>query len=118
MENWSIQDILPAVSKYVGKLCKTGERKKLFAADCSYEEDIIRELSSLSAFIYNKTNNLENVLSSIKSAANTVEEANMFRDTIIPLMNEIRKAVDEAERAMSSEYWPYPSYADLLFGIR
>ncbi|MEE1139105.1 MAG: glutamine synthetase III [Acutalibacteraceae bacterium] len=112
------KDILPAVSKYVGKLCKTGERKKLFAADCSYEEDIIRELSSLSAFIYNKTNNLENVLSSIKSAANTVEEANMFRDTIIPLMNEIRKAVDEAERAMSSEYWPYPSYADLLFGIR
>ena len=112
------KDILPAVSKYVGKLCKTGERKKLFAADCSYEEDIIRELSSLSAFIYNKTNNLENVLSSIKSAANTVEEANMFRDTIIPLMNEIRKAVDEAETAMSSEYWPYPSYADLLFGIR
>ena len=112
------KDILPAISKYVGKLCKTGERKKLFAADCSYEEDIIKELSSLSAFIYNKTNNLENVLSSIKSAANTVEEANMFRDTIIPLMNEIRKAVDEAERAMSSEYWPYPSYADLLFGIR
>ncbi|MBR4857613.1 MAG: glutamine synthetase III [Clostridia bacterium] len=112
------KDILPAISKYVGKLCKTGERKKLFAADCSYEEDIIKELSELSAFIYNKTNELERILASVKSAANTVEEANMFRDSIIPLMNEIRKAVDEAERAMSSEYWPYPSYADLLFGIR
>ncbi|MBE6820790.1 MAG: glutamine synthetase type III [Ruminococcaceae bacterium] len=112
------KNILPAISKYVGKLCKTAERKRIFAADCSYEEDIIKELSSLSAFIYRKTNELEKVLSSIKSAADTVEEANMFRDTIIPLMNEIRKAVDEAESDMSSEYWPYPSYADLLFGIR
>ncbi len=112
------KDILPAISKYVGKLCKTAERKRIFTVDCSYEESIIKELSSLSAFIYNKTNDLEKVLSSIKSAANTVEEANMFRDTIIPLMNEIRKAVDEAESNMSSEYWPYPSYADLLFGIR
>ncbi len=112
------KDILPAISKYVGKLCKTAERKKMFAADCTYEDDIIQKLSSLSAVIYNKTTDLENALSGIKSAANAVEEANIFKDTIIPLMNEIRKAVDEAECAMSSEYWPYPSYADLLFGIR
>ncbi len=112
------KDILPAISKYVGKLCKTAERKQMFAADCSYEGDIIKKLSSLSAVIYSKTTDLENALAGIKSAANAVEEANIFKDTIIPLMNEIRKAVDEAECAMSSEYWPYPSYADLLFGIR
>lgn len=112
------KDILPAISKYVGKLCKTAERKKSFAADTTYEDDIIKKLSGLSAVIYNKTTDLENALAGIKSAANAVGEANIFKNTIIPIMGEIRKAVDEGECAMSSEYWPYPSYADLLFGIR
>ena len=33
-------------------------------------------------------------------------------------MNEIRAAVDEAETVTSAEYWPYPSYGDLLFGVK
>ena len=39
-------------------------------------------------------------------------------DDVIPLMNEIRAAVDEAETVTSAEYWPYPSYGDLLFGVK
>ncbi len=112
------KDILPAISKYVGKLCKTAERKKSFAADSSYENDIIQKLSKLSAVAYNKTNELEIALADIKLVKNVVEEANSFKNIIIPLMKEIRAAVDEAECAVSSTYWPYPSYADLLFSVK
>ncbi len=112
------KDILPAISKYVGKLCKTAERKKRFAADSTYEEVIIKKLSDISAVVYNKTNELEKSLAAVKSLKNAVEEAKAFKNIIIPLMQEIRAAVDEAECAMSSTYWPYPSYADLLFGVR
>ncbi len=112
------KDILPAISKYVGKLCKTAERKKNFVADSTYEDEIIQKLSKLSAVAYTKTNELEKAVSEVKFTKNAIEEANAFKNVIIPLMNEIRAAVDEAECAMSSTYWPYPSYADLLFGVK
>ncbi len=112
------RDILPAISTYVGKLCKTAERKMSFNADSTYEDDIIKKLSNLAASVYNKTAQLENALENTKKSANAVEVANAFRDVIIPLMEEIRTNVDEAECITSSTYWPYPSYGDLLFGVQ
>ena len=112
------KDILPAISSYTGKLCETASRKKSFNVDTSYEDEIITKLSKLTAVIFEKTGELEIVIANIKSAKNTVDEANTFRDVVIPLMNEIRAAVDEAETVTSAEYWPYPSYGDLLFGVK
>ena len=36
---------------------------------------------------------------------------------MIPIMNELRKVVDEAEVVVGAQYWPYPTYADMLFYI-
>ncbi|MGN0572853.1 MAG: glutamine synthetase III [Acutalibacteraceae bacterium] len=114
------KDILPAVSKYVGKLSKTAATKKsCFAgADCTYEEKTATKLSALSGSIYSKVTDLENSFIDLKNADGVVEEAEMFKSVIIPKMQELRAVTDEAECITSAEYWPYPSYGELLFGVR
>ena len=114
------KDILPAVSKYVGKLSKTAATKKsCFAgADCTYEEKTATKLSALSGSIYTKVTDLEDSFIDLKNAGGVVEEAEMFKSVIIPKMQELRAVTDEAECITSAEYWPYPSYGELLFGVR
>ena len=114
------KDILPAISKYVGKLSKTAATKKsCFAgADCTYEEKTATKLSALSGSIYTKVTDLENSFIDLKNAGGVVEEAEMFKSVIIPKMQELRAVTDEAECITSAEYWPYPSYGELLFGVR
>ena len=51
-------------------------------------------------------------------AKDTISESAMIRDTVLPEMCELRVAADEAETVTSKEYWPYPSYGDLLFSVK
>ncbi len=114
------KQILPAISAYSGDLSTNAAAKKscFASADCIYEETTVKKLSALSAGIVNNTSKLEKAIDKIKSITNAVDEADTFKSTIIPLMDKIRVDVDEAEKITAEEYWPYPSYAELLFGVR
>ena len=65
-----------------------------------------------------KTNELEGELSSIKFIGYITKESYEIRDKLIPLMAELRKVADEAETMTASKYWPFPTYGDLLFGVK
>ena len=45
-------------------------------------------------------------------------QADYVRDEILPKMGSLRAAVDEAETMTAKKYWPFPSYGELLFGVR
>lgn len=45
------------------------------------------------------------------------EQACMIRDELLPEMSELRAMCDQAETKTAKSYWPYPSYADLLFSV-
>ena len=45
-------------------------------------------------------------------------QADYVRDEILPKMGSLRAAVDEAEIMTAKKYWPFPSYGELLFGVR
>ncbi len=45
-------------------------------------------------------------------------ESAVIRDTVLTGMSELRVACDEAETLTAKSYWPFPIYADLLFGVR
>ena len=112
------KDILPAISSYVGKLSSTAVAKKtaFAAADCTYEEATVTKLSALVSSMYRGVDELANELSAIKRME-AVDKAGNFRDVIIPKMEELRKYSDEAECITGADYWPFPTYADLLFGV-
>ncbi len=68
--------------------------------------------------IASRTETLGSALMHLPEAADMVEESAMIRDDILPKMSELRIVCDEAETLTAKEYWPYPSYADLLFGVQ
>ncbi|MBQ7837064.1 MAG: glutamine synthetase III [Clostridia bacterium] len=112
------KDILPAISSYSGEICTNAAAKKsVFAsADCTYEEKTTKKLSALSVSIYEKVNELEKKIKSLKKE-NAAVQADEFKTDIIPVMESLRADVDAAEKITSADFWPYPSYGELLFGI-
>ena len=42
----------------------------------------------------------------------------MIRDSVLPKMCGLRVACDEAETLTARSYWPFPTYADILFSVR
>ena len=111
------RDILPAVSAYVETLSSAVLNKKAVCADlaCSAETEIIKKLSGLCDSLYSKCAELETAL--VKIPEDAQKSALYYHDTIFALMQEMRAIADEIETMTSSEYWPYPSYGEMLFNI-
>ena len=63
-----------------------------------------------------KRNKLEEVIK-VREFKNIEENANYCREKIIPSMNELRKTADELEEKVNEEFWPFPSYSDLLYTV-
>lgn len=113
-------DIMPAVAAYTADLAKAIRTKK--GADetvaCGYETQLLRKLSALNDGIAAKTEKLEEELMSIRGISDVQEESYAIRDRLIPAMGELRVLCDQAETKTAKSYWPYPSYADMLFSVR
>ena len=65
-----------------------------------------------------KTDELESAVLELKNAENVKEESFAIRDTILGKMAALRAVADEAETQTSSDYWPFPTYGELLFGVK
>ena len=65
-----------------------------------------------------KTNDIEKELDSLKTIGDITKESYEIRDKLLPLMSELRKVADEAETKTASKYWPFPTYGELLFGVK
>ena len=61
---------------------------------------------------------METALISLGDAEDIGAESIMIRDTVLGLMGELRIACDEAETLTAKNYWPMPTYADLLFSVK
>ena len=114
------KDILPAVSAYSGSLADAALAKKALSdgIDCSFETELAERIGRLTAETVKKTRTLENAVMESKNITDTLELARYYRDSIFAAMNELRIVVDELETLTSSEFWPYPSYGDILFSVK
>ena len=112
------KEIFPAVSLYSRELADTASAKKEFVRDCTYEEETLKIISSLASDAYKAMTKLEKVYTNAEAKADAKEKADYYRDEVIPAMELLRSYVDELETVTSADYWPYPSYGELLFGVR
>ena len=84
---------------------------------CNTERDLIMKLSEgndkLSALIVQ----LEDILESIV-IDEAIPASQAMAHEVIPVMEEMRKVIDGMEKITSSEYWPYPTYFDLLYSVK
>ncbi|MDD6269974.1 MAG: glutamine synthetase III [Oscillospiraceae bacterium] len=113
-------EIAPAIEAYVMELSKTAKLKKSLdeSIACSYEKGLVNKLSGLLDIIAVKSDELEKAMLDLSSAENVIEESYAIRDNILVKMSELRVACDEAEVYTAKKYWPFPTYGDLLFGVR
>ena len=114
------KDILPAVSAYSKKLADTALAKKSLSdsIDCSFETELAAKISTLTAEAVKKAQALEYAVMDVKNYEDTLELARFYKDTVFAAMNELRIVVDELETHTAAEYWPYPSYGDILFSVK
>ena len=114
------KQILPAVQGYTAELAGGVAAKKAISTDivCGYESGLIARLSVLTDQIAAKTDELEASVLELKGAPDVAQEAYAIRDAVIGRMTALRAVADEAETVTAEKYWPFPTYGELLFGVR
>ncbi|MBQ8767339.1 MAG: glutamine synthetase III [Clostridia bacterium] len=120
MSQMAKKEILPAIEEYTAFVASAAGKKKALDAEvsCVYETGTVRKLSLLSGQIFEKCDELDKVLCKLSDSANIEQEGYMIRDELLPKMSELRVACDEAEVITAEKYWPFPTYGELLFGVR
>ena len=113
-------EIAPAVSAYVLELANTAAAKKAVDASIpySYEVELLKKLARLEEQIAVKADELEETVMKLQDAGDIEAESYRIRDVVLSKMGELRVACDEAEIMTAKKYWPFPTYGDLLFGVK
>ena len=114
------KDITPAVSAFVRELTDTALAKKALSAaiPTSVEENLIMSLSNKLVCFVNKTSELEDaVIKADEYAGDNLAHAAYFRENVFAKMQELRAVGDSMETETAAEYWPFPTYTDLLFSV-
>ena len=120
MVDMARKEILPAVEAYLGDLSGTVAAKTAAVPGlaCKYEKDLISKLSKLADEISDAASSLDTTLIRLKAIPDVTDAAYVIRDVVLQKMAELRVVCDEAESITADKYWPFPTYGDLLFGVR
>ena len=120
MVDMARKEILPAVEGYTKSLAETFAAKKAAVAGlpCKYETATITKLSELSDEIADATADLDGEIAKFQAIEDVTEAANDIRDVILGKMDALRAVCDEAETITAKEFWPFPTYSDLLFSVK
>ena len=113
------RDILPAVNAYIAELSDTVSAKLSVIPDlkCNMDKKLICKLSELLENAYETLETLKKVERESAAITDNVSRAEAYRDLVIPTMNALRSCVDEMETLTASEYWPLPTYGDMMFRV-
>ncbi|MBQ8817594.1 MAG: glutamine synthetase III [Clostridia bacterium] len=113
------RDIIPAVNAYITEVADTAAAKLAVMPDidCSMERDIISKLSELNANAYRDVQALKQAEADAAAISDAVERADAYCKKVIPAMQALRAHVDAMEPLTASEYWPLPTYGDMMFRV-
>jgi len=85
---------------------------------CFGQEDLMRKISSGAHQLYDCTANLRMAVQNTREHEENIEDrAQYYKNNVLPAMHELRAVADELETLVAEEYWPFPTYGDLLFKI-
>ena len=119
MTDMARRQILPAVTAYTRELTASALEKKRLSPDiaCDYEEGTAKKLSACAGTLYHAVEQLQEDLAGAETRGDAAEQALFYKDTVLTDMAAVRVAADEAESLTAGEAWPFPTYADLLYGV-
>ena len=103
---------IPSVIAFVNSVASSMNTvKSAYAqADTSAQQTILVKASSLLA-------DAQKALDELKKVTDAAEAAKEYHDTVLPAMAALRAPIDELETIVDSEYWPVPTYGELMFEV-
>ncbi len=111
------REILPAAMRFTGDVARQAKAIKDVspALTAAPEEKLLQQLTEECARLSDSIDALQQAILGANRNADALTAATYQRDAVIPAMNAIRSAADALETMVGKEYWPFPTYAELLF---
>jgi glutamine synthetase len=112
------KSILPATTAYLSELAAGYSAKKSLeglGVTLEPETSLIKKISALNADLYSRIIDLEEKLG--EEASSTTDRGKDYSIVVFPAMQALRVIADELEVWTSKDYWPLPTYGDLLFSV-
>ena len=114
----AVKRIIPAASKYASDLAAGINQMKAAINMVSpiADEDILRKVISLTNELYGSTNVLSEVISEAEKLSGSLQ-SHYYREEVLPKMEDVRRFADNLELIVAKDYWPLPTYSDMLFYV-
>ena len=113
------KQLLPAVNAYMSEVANTAASKLAVSEKISVrsETKTLEKLSADADAMSDTIDALQDAVDAAKALPTEALKADAFRDNVIPLMNTLRAAADDAETLCGEDYWPLPSYSKMLYYV-
>ena len=118
LQDMVMQHILPGVLQYSDDLASAIlHKRQISSVTCRAEEQLLSRLSNMTDQLYTLCEQLKTSVLNAPDVTGGIESARYFREHVVALQNEISLIINELESCTSAKYWPYPTYADILFSV-
>ena len=118
MQDMVVRQIIPAATFYATSLSQAINQKKaaMPTLKCATETSLLAKVSEFTDVLSAKTDVLASIVEKSKSHSGS-DLAHFTRECIVPAMEEVRAVADKLELLVGRNYWPFPTYGDILFYV-
>ena len=113
------KQLLPAINAYMSEVANTAASKLAVNEHISVrsETKTLEKLSSDADTMSDAIDTLQDAVNAAKALPTESEKAVAFHDNVLPVMDALRAAADDAETICGEDYWPLPSYSKMLYYV-
>ena len=113
------KQLLPAVNAYMSEVANTAASKLAVSESISVrsETKTLGRLSADADAMSDAIDTLQDAVDAAKALPSESEKAVAFHDNVLPAMDTLRAAADDAETLCGEDYWPLPSYSKMLYYV-
>ena len=113
------KQLLPAVNAYMSEVANTAASKLAVSESISVrsETKTLNRLSADADAMSDAIDTLQDAVDAAKALPTEAEKAVAFHDNVLPAMDALRAAADDAETLCGEDYWPLPSYSKMLYYV-
>ena len=113
------KQLLPAINAYMSEVANTAASKLAVSEHIRVlsETKTLEKLSSDADAMSDAIDTLQDAVNAAKALSTESEKAVAFHDNVLPVMDALRAAADDAETICGEDYWPLPSYSKMLYYV-
>ena len=110
-------EILPAVMKFAKDVCDMAASKKALGIEPAVELEMAGKVNTLTISLNEKIDALNAAIVKAQGVSDYAEQAKVYCNEVFVAMQSLRAVADELETIVGEEYWPFPTYDELLFNV-